>query len=311
VELLQEKINTAISLKNILFATDFSEASETALSYAAAMSLRYGGMVHVAHVLPELNVVRPSPIDPITIASIYEDAHSGTQEKMQRLSLRLKGFPHHTYIRHGKVSRVLSQVIDENQIDLLVAGTHGRTGVGKLLLGSVAEEIFRTATCPVLTVGPRVQKLVGSPHYLADDEIMPTNVEFRRILYATDFTPDSLAAARYAFSLAREFGTRLTLLHVLEEFGEHLHDRPGPIDAALLQLKKLSREEKGLRHAPETLVEFGSPATSILETARQRVADLIVLGVRSDHIDASTHLPWAIAHKVVARASCPVLTVRG
>lgn len=311
MELLEQKISAAISLKNILFATDFSEACEAALSYAAAMSLRYGGTVHVAHVLPELNVVRPSPIDPITIASIYEDAHSGTQEKMQQLSLRLKGFPHHTYIRHGKVSKVLSQIIDENQIDLLVTGTHGRTGVGKLLLGSVAEEIFRTATCPVLTVGPRVQKLVGSPHYLADDETMPTNVEFRRILYATDFTPDSLAAASYAFSLAREFGTRLTLLHVMEEYGDHLHERPGPIEVALLQLKKLSWEEAGLRYSPETLVEFGSPAASILETAMQRVADLIVLGVRPGHIDASTHLPWATAHKVVARASCPVLTVRG
>ena len=311
MELLEEKISTAISLKNILFATDFSDASETALSYAAAMSLRYGGMVHVAHVLPELNVVRPSPIDPITIGSIYEDAHSGTQEKMHQLSLRLKGFPHHTYIRHGKVSKVLSQIIDENQIDLLVTGTHGRTGIGKLLLGSVAEEVFRTATCPVLTVGPRVQKLASSPNHPATDAITPTNVEFRRILYATDFTPHSLAAAPYAFSLAREFGTRLTLLHVIEEYGEHLHDRPGPIDAALLELKKLAWEEAGLRYAPETLVEFGSPPASILETAMQRDADMIVLGVRPDHIDASTHLPWATAHKVVAQASCPVLTVRG
>jgi nucleotide-binding universal stress UspA family protein len=311
VELLEEKISTAISLKNILFATDFSEASENALSYATAMSLRYGGMVHVAHVLPELNVMRPSAIDPVTIGSIYEGAHSGPQEKIQQLSLRLKAFPHHTYVRHGKVSKVLSQIIDENQIDLLVTGTHGRTGVGKLLLGSVAEEVFRTATCPVLTVGPRVQNLAGSPNHRANDEITPTNVEFRRILYATDFTPYSLAAAPYAFSLAREFGTRLTLLHVMEEYGEHLHDRPGPIDAALLQLKKLAWEEAGLRYAPETLVEFGSPPASILETAMQRDADMIVLGVRPDHIDASTHLPWATAHKVVARASCPVLTVRG
>ena len=311
MELLEEKISTAISLKNILFATDFSDASETALGYAAAMSLRYGGIVHVAHVLPELNVVRPSPIDPITIGSIYEDAHSGTQEKMQQLSLRLKGFPHHTYIRHGKVSKVLSQIIDENQIDLLVTGTHGRTGIGKLLLGSVAEEVFRTATCPVLTVGPRVQKLASSPNHPATDAITPTNLKFRRILYATDFTPHSLAAAPYAFSLTREFGTRLTLLHVIEEYGEHLHDRPGPIDAALLELKKLAWEEAGLRYAPETLVEFGSPPASILETAMQRDADMIVLGVRPDHIDASTHLPWATAHKVVAQASCPVLTVRG
>jgi nucleotide-binding universal stress UspA family protein len=310
MKLLEEKINTAVSLKNILFATDFSDVSEGALPYAAAMSLRYGGMVHVAHVLPDITLVRPSPIDPVTIGSIYEDAHSAAQEKMQQLSLKIKGFPHHTYIRRGKVSEVLSEIIREHQIDLLVAGTHGRTGVGKLLLGSVAEEIFRQATCPVLTVGPRVPKLSNSRGSRGNAEIAPANLEFRHILYATDFTPDSLAAS-YAFSLAQEFRTRLTLLHVIEEYGDHLYDRPRPIDAALRKLEDLIPEEADLRFAPEPTVEFGSPADRILQTAAERDADLIVLGIRPGHIDASTHLPWATAHKVIVGAHCPVLTVRG
>jgi nucleotide-binding universal stress UspA family protein len=162
VKLLEEQINTAISLKNILFATDFSDVSEAALPYVTAMSLRYGGTVHVAHVLPEINFVRPSPIDPVSIGSIYEDAHSGAQEQMQQLSLTIKGFPHRTYVRRGKVSEVLSEIIREQEIDLLVVGTHGGTGVGKLLLGSVAEEIFRQATCPVFTV---VQGFRSSPDH--------------------------------------------------------------------------------------------------------------------------------------------------
>jgi len=83
--------------------------------------------------------VRPSAIDPVTIGSIYEDAHSVAQENMLKLALRLRGFPHRTYVRHGKVSDVISEIIRENEIDLLVAGTHGRTGLGKLLLGSVAD----------------------------------------------------------------------------------------------------------------------------------------------------------------------------
>jgi nucleotide-binding universal stress UspA family protein len=310
MRLLEEKINTAVSLKNILFATDFSVVSEEALPYAAAMSLRYGGIVHVVHVLPEITLVRPSPIDPVTIGSIYEDAHSGAQEKMQQLSLKIKGFPHHTYLRRGKVSEVLSKIIGEHQIDLIVAGTHGRTGVGKLLMGSVAEEVFRQATCPVLTVGPGVPKRSTSPVRRHDAELVPTKLEFRHILYATDFTPDSLAAS-YAFSLAQEFRTRLTLLHVIEEYGEHLYDRPGPIDAALRKLEDLTPEEADLRFAPEPTVEFGSPADRILQTAAERDADLIVLGVKPGRIDASTHLPWATAHKVVVGSHCPVLTVRG
>lgn len=310
MKLLEEKLNTAVSLQNILFATDFSEASEAALPFVAAMSLRYGGMVHIAHVLPEFNLVRPSAIDPVIIGSIYEDANSDTQEKIQQLSLRLEGFPHHTYIRHGKVGKALSDIIRKQKIDLLVAGTHGRTGVGKLVMGSVAEEIFRTATCPVLTVGPKVPRLTKTRPRRRNGDVEAVSVEFRRILYATDFTPHSLAAASYAFSLAREFRSALILLHVIEEYSGYPDERPGSIDAALRKLEELQPEDSGLRRAPTPMVEFGSPADRILQTATEQDADLIVLGVRPRRLEVAIHLPWATAHHVVARANCPVLTVR-
>jgi nucleotide-binding universal stress UspA family protein len=99
VKLLEEKISVAVSLDNILFATDFSDASGAALPYIAAMSLRYGGWLHLAHVLPDINLVRPSAIDPVTIGSIYEDAHDMAQENMLKLALYLRGFPHRTYVR--------------------------------------------------------------------------------------------------------------------------------------------------------------------------------------------------------------------
>jgi len=310
MKLLEEKINTPVVLKNILFATDFSEASEAALPYIAAMSLRYGGMVHVAHVLPAVNRLRPSAIDPVTLGSIYEDAHSGAQENIQVVASRLGGFPHRTYIRRGKVTEVLSQIIHENEIDLLVTGTHGRSGVGKLLLGSVAEELFRKANCPVLTIGPNAPKLDCLPKSSSDREIPPIKVEFGHVLYATDFSPHSVAAASYAFSLAREFRARLLLLHVIAEYGEHLHDRPGPIDATLRALELLRPEDALLCHSPEPIVRFGSPADQILQTAAEREANLIVLGARPRNVEAATHLPLATVHKVVSHATCPVLTVR-
>src|SRR5262249_13702677 len=307
MKLLEEK-STAVSLKNILFATDFSEASNAALPYVAALSLRYGGMVHVAHVLPE-NVLPPSPIDPVTIGSIYEEAHSATQEKMLQLALKLRGFPHRTYVRHGNVTDVLLEIIRQNKIDMLVAGTHGRTGLGKLLLGSVAEEIFRTVTCPVLTIGPKALK-VGQP---ANDQtagqLAAVNVEFRQIIYATDFTPGSFADASHAFSVAQEFHARLILMHVIEQYEDDLHHRPGLIDRAFRQLERLQPEDAVLPYTPEPVVEFGEPADRILQTAQEWRADLIVLGARSGHIGSATHLPWRTAHCVVANAKCPVLTV--
>lgn len=313
MNLLQEKLETAVAIKNILFATDFSEVSEAALPYVTALSLRYGSTVHVAHVLPEATLVRPSPVDPALFGSIYEQAHSGAQEKIQRLSDRLRGFPHQAYIRHGKVCDTLSEIIREQEIDLLVAGTHGRTGLGKLVMGSVAEEIFRQSACPVLTVGPRVASIPGIREARHDHELSPVQIKFRQIFCATDFEPNSFEAVSYAVSLAREFQARLTLLHVIEDYGDRLHEHPGPIDIALRKMEELLPGDAGLRYPPELLAEFGTPAQLILQTASERDSDLIVLGVQgaAGHIGAATHLGGSTAHRVVVGANCPVLTVRG
>jgi nucleotide-binding universal stress UspA family protein len=313
MNLLEEKLETAVAIKNILFATDFSGVSEAALPYVTALSLRYGSTVHVAHVLPDATLVRPSPVDPVIFGSIYEQAHSGAQEKIQRLSDRLRGFPHHTYVRHGKVCDALVEIIREQEIDLLVAGTHGRTGLGRLIMGSVAEEIFRQAACPVLTVGPRVASTQGVRESRHDHELSPVQIKFRHIFCATDFKPNSAETVSYAVSLAREFQARLTLLHVIEDYGDRLHEHPGPIDIALRKMEELLPSDAGLHYPPQLLAEFGSPAEVILQAANECDSDLVVLGVHSaaGHIGVATHLGGSTAHRVVVGANCPVLTVRG
>lgn len=311
MNILEQKPAIAVEIKNVLFATDFSDASEAALPYVAALSLRYGSTIHLAHILPDVTLLRPGAPDPAVIGSIYEDAHSGAQEKMQRLADRLKGFPHATYVRHGETCEVLSEIIDEHNIDLVIAGTHGRTGLGKLVMGSVAEEILRQASCPVLTVGPKViGTIVPTPR--RDRELPPAQIDVRQVLYATDFKQESVEAVSHAISLAREFRTRLTLLHVIEDYGDHLHERPGPIDSVLQRLQALVPEDAGLRYPPEILAQFGVPAESILQAASERDADLIVLGVRpaNGHLAVATHFGRAVAHKIIVGAHCPVLTVR-
>jgi len=308
--ILEQRPATAVEIKNVLFATDFSDASEAALPYVAALSLRYGSTIHLAHVLPDVTFLRPGAPDPAVMGSIYEDAHSGAQEKMQRLADRLKGFPHHTYLRHGETCEVLSEIISEQKVDLVIAGTHGRTGLGKMVMGSVAEEILRRASCPVLTVGPKVVGTV-TPAPRRDRELPPAQINIHQILYATDFKQESVEAVSHAVSLAREFRARLALLHVIEDYGDHLHERPGPIDDVLQKLQALVGEDAGLRYPPEILAQFGLPAESILQAASEREADLIVLGVRPaiGHLGAATHLSRAVAHKVIVGATCPVLTV--
>jgi universal stress protein A len=239
VNLLEAKSETEIAISNILFATDFSDISEAALPYVTALSLRYGSMVHVAHVLPEVLLLRPGAPDPAVFGSIYEDTHSSAQEKMQQICSRFRGFPHHSYVRHGKVCDVLSDIVQQQQIDLVVLGTHGRTGLGKLFMGSVAEEIFRQAACPVLTVGPRVPSTANVREARHDRELPPVQIKFHQILCATDLKSTTMRGPAYAFSLSHEFRTKLTVLHVIENYGGHLHERPRRIDTALRSLEEL------------------------------------------------------------------------
>ena len=312
MKLMKESSHTGISLKNVLFATDFSEVSEAALPYAAAICRRYNCQLHAVHVISPASYIVPSePVGSITIESMHEAARADAQEKMQALVSRLKVVPHHTYIREGDVWETLSDMVRTREIDLLVLGTHGRTGLEKLVLGSKAEEILRQAPCPVLTVGSKVSGRAKLPALAGrDKDLTPVEISVRHIVYATDFTPESLAAAPFATSLAQEFQARLTLLHVIEGYAG-VYRAPGPIEFALQRLEKLVPEEASLWCSPEPVVESGSPAECILQKAAESEADLIVLGVRpaARHLAAATHLPWATAHKVIAHAQCPVLTI--
>src|SRR5271165_988085 len=149
--------HAGISLKNVLFATDFSGASEAALPYAAAISLRYGSHLHMVHVMSALSYITPSkPVGVLTVESMRQAALEDARERMKNLTSQIETVPHHTYIREGEVWDTLADIIKTHDIDLLVLGTHGRVGVEKFVLGSKAEEILRSATCPVLTVGPKV-----------------------------------------------------------------------------------------------------------------------------------------------------------
>jgi nucleotide-binding universal stress UspA family protein len=224
------------------------------------------------------------------------------QANMQRVKAQLVGLPNETIIeRNTGVWPALESAIKELSIDLIVVGTHGRTGAQKLLLGSVAEEIFRRSHVPVLTIGPSEKR--GAHR----------GARFHHVLFATDFSEDSLAAAGYALSMAQENEAKLTLLHVMKEpelFDKTAEDR---ISSASFRLHEIVPEAAESWCRPDTVVRFGTAADRILDVAKDRDVDLIVLGVRGNRgvPGAATHLERATAHKVVVHAPCPVLTVRG
>jgi nucleotide-binding universal stress UspA family protein len=287
---------TRISLKNILFATDFSPSSDAAAPFAIQIARSYGAKLYGVHVNPSDDYTAAAPE---AWAAMAEAAEKETKAHAQRLNEQLKGVEHEVVISEGNIWEVMSILIKQKEIDLIVLGTRGRTGLGKALLGSVAEQILRQAPCPVLTVGPHVT-------------LQPEKaVRMREILYATDLAADFPVAAPYAISLAQENQAHLALLYVIEnqKTGELVH--PAELaDSKLHKLRQLVPQEAELWCEPRYMVEQGIPVEKILEASDRQCADLIVLGAQPAKW-ITTHLNASTVHKVVSEAKCPVLTVHG
>ena len=287
---------TRITVKNILFATDFSPAANAAAPIAIEIAQRYGAKVYGVHVNRFDDYTGAAPD---AWAAMAEAAEKETKEDAGRLNEQLQCIEHEVVIGEGNIWEVVSGLIKEKEIDLVVLGTRGRTGLGRAILGSVAEQILRQSPCPVLTVGPHVN--------LWSDEY----AKMREILYATDLTADCPTAAPYAISLAQENQAHLVLLHVIEDAkAGDLVDSPEVVDLKERKLQQLVTEQAGLWCDPTYIVEQGPAAEKILDVAKRRHTDLIVMGARPAK-GLATHLNIGTVHNVVSQATCPVLTVRG
>jgi nucleotide-binding universal stress UspA family protein len=290
------QVRTRITLKNILFATDFSAAADAALPIAIQIARRYGATVYGVHVnrFDDYTAAAPN-----AWAAMAEAAEKESKEDAGRLNEQLQSIEHEVVISEGNTWEVISNLIEQKEIDLVVLGTRGRTGLGRAILGSVAEQILRQSPCPVLTVGPHVN--------LWSDEY----AKMREILYATDLVPDFPMATPYAVSLAQENQAHLVLLHVIEEpKAGDLVTSPEVVDFKKRKLQQLVAEQAGLWCDPAYVVEQGAAAEKILDVAKRRHTDLIVLGARPAK-GLATHLNVGTVHEVVSQATCPVLTVCG
>lgn len=292
------EIAKKVALTKILVTTDFSPESDRALDYALTLARRYDARIYLAHVLA------PDPFlyaEPALAEATYEKVRQAAEQGMADIlvSGKLRGIPHEVLLEEGNVWPVLAKLIEKHEIDLVITGTHGRGKVQKVLIGSVAEEIFRQANCAVMTVGPKVKGETAS------------EVDLKNILFATDFGHGAEKAAAYAFSLAQEHAARLTILHVIQEataFTEESVRRQREFTVEKMRHLVPPGAEDWCK--PEFKATFGEAAEEIVTMARETNADLIVMGAKTRKSLAG-HVPVTIAYNVVVKASCPVLTVRG
>jgi nucleotide-binding universal stress UspA family protein len=282
-----------VSLKNILFPTDFSPASSAALPFALVLARVYGATVLVTHILqsePYRQVVAGRL--PVQDRRAWQDAaHRLTEFSADR---QIGDIPCKSLIDQGDLTDAIPQIIREQDVDLVVLGTRGRRGMSKLVLGSSAEKIYRSAPCPVLTVGPKVHA---------------GEWKLTRILCPVDVVEDPEPLLHYALSLAEENRAEFIALQAVPLVP---WQHRASVEARMRErLECLIPEEAKDWCTPQFLVRWEHAAEAILMAAEEREPDLIVMGVhRARAAGLSSHLPWPVASEVVSRAPCPVLTVR-
>jgi nucleotide-binding universal stress UspA family protein len=283
-----------LSVKNILFPTDFSDASQAALPYAQSLAKLCGSTILIAHSIPA------EPHEPIATDRVPEQDNliwQETRRKLERLAEdpTLRDIPTKALLDRGEIEEVTSAMVQEHHIDLIVLGTHGRRGVRKIILGSSAEKIYRSANCPVLTVGPRVDAR--------------RDWKVRRVLCPVDVSEDPQPVVSYALSLAEENQAEFVLLQAIPlVLWQH---RAETQQKSCRVLEELIPAQSRDWCVPECVVRWEHPAEAILREAQEKDADLIVMSVHKSRVSTwSAHLPWPIASEVVGQAACPVLTIR-
>jgi len=289
--------SVGVGIHYVLIGTDLSHQSERAIRYGLDFARLLGAEAEIVYVLPTEEYVVAGPEG---LQAARDAARRDLLELRSSISSRSSyddnaGF--HVAMCEGAVAECLLQHAGDKKADLIVLGTHGRGGLGKALLGSVAEKIFRRSRVPVLTVGPNAQR----QHEV--DAI-------REIVAPCDLTDGSHSAVWFACGMAASHHSRLTVLHVVDGGSEAVRIDPERAEACIRDRLSAAVGEHG--HGVDVFyrVESGRIAPTVLDVSAERHADLIVLGVRpsSGILD---RFAWPIAYEVVRGASCPVLTLRG
>ncbi len=284
--------------RKILHPTDFSEQAEAALEVAYALALDCEGSVVILHVLPDAVAAGVEALVPVDV----EAARAALARVAGAPGGRTLAQPLESHLSQGDPAEEIVRTAEELGCDLIVMGTQGRTGLARVLMGSVAESVLRGAGCPVLVVRSPGRR--------------PGPFRARTILHPTDFSEESRSALREAVALAGG-EARVIVLHVphADEPPVWVYDRMagGAVDPERL-LARIARETDPFRaENPQILFEHrlgeGNPTEEILRTADAEGCDLIVMGTGGrgglDRI-----LLGSVAEGVMRRASCPVMAMR-
>lgn len=297
-----------VEFKKILCATDLSTFSNTAVYYGAALARIFEARVHLCHVidLPIVSVHGEAfSYPPDYLESLQESGHQQLKKLVEPLSVDWEA-----HVETGAVARAIVELSEAIGADLVIAATHGRSGLKRLLLGSVSEQLIRIVRCPFLIITPPEKRM---SHKTID------GFAVKRIMVGCDFSRDSTRAVEYGFSLAQEFQAALHLVHVIEPFAYKDALMPDPLTAkvqtdldAHLKNKLEILIPKETRNWCDVTTDClaGRPFEELVKYAVLHAVDFIILGIRG-HGLVESFLLGSTTDRVIRRATCPVLTVGG
>lgn len=288
-----------VSFRNILCTTDLSDHSNTAITYGAALAREFNAKLYVGHVVDLTAMVAYGEVL-FTPVEIQEKTVAFAEEQIER-NMRAASIEWEALVSVGHPADEIAGMVSEHAIDLVISATQGRSGLKRVILGSVTGRLMRSLGCPFLIVRD-VENSRGDL--------------FKRIMVGCDFSEDSNLAFNYGLSLAQEFESDLHLVHVMETAdykdlvkGEKGMDVEHPDHKAKKeQLRRMLPEESYNWCRPKLVLLAGRPFEEITKYALFNQMDLIVLGIRGHNL-IETLLAGSTTDRVSRQSPCPVLSV--
>jgi nucleotide-binding universal stress UspA family protein len=260
------------------------------MAYASGLARHYHAQLYFGHTC-----------DPVILTetagtNIIQEVEDNSREQLEKLAKQTGPRTVPLFAR-GSVASAVPAWINEHGIDLIVMGTHGRRGLQHLLLGSTAEAIVRSASCPVLTVGPNV---AVRPYH---------DFSVESILFPTDLGVHAEFGAQHALSVAQDSCAEVTFMHVITQEEAFQRDRHALVETTYQKLNRIAPPDAKEWCKPEFVVEVGDPVKELLAFAGTERPDLIVLGLPAGK-KFNGHFRSSVTYHLIAGAPCPVLTVR-
>ncbi|WP_457551059.1 universal stress protein [Desulfobacula sp.] len=322
-----------IEPKKIMCAIDFSNFTDIVLSYGKSLATEFGSTLCLCHIVSGTLMVSSLGHSYIDYTDIENDRIQSAKDQLGKMADKLD-IDCDVIVSSGHAAEKINGIALKNNIDMVIAATHGGSGIKRFLIGSVTDRLVKIMQCPLLVLSAREKNLVSQ---------IGETIKLKKILVGYDFSPDSKLAFDWALSLAQEFQTQLYLVHVIKpteqsefsssdymkiygsydthwgrsqymnlhkkESEEYLKNKKDLVNRLEKQLSDMVPEDCRNWCTPITIILEGEPYKKLIDYAAQKEMDMIVLGVHG-HSLLEKFLVGSTTDRVISRAFCPVLAVR-